>query len=246
MNAIADNPFTQTLVKLGKELPHPKAVVVFSAHWQTKGTYITSAPHPKTIHDFYGFPEELYQQQYRAPGEVDLAQDLAKRFDMKLDEGHWGYDHGNWAVLKFLFPNLDEKVPVLQISLDLNKSDAEHFQFAESLKSLRDEGILFVGSGNVVHNLRLMDRNPQAQAHQWNISFDQWVKQQLDARNFSKDHPLVKDYLFREDGRLSNPSTEHYIPLLYTLGTSYAEDKLKYDYEGYEHASLSMRCVRFS
>ncbi len=246
MNAIQDNSFTQTLTSLGQKLPKPKAIIVFSAHWQTRGTYITSAPMPKTIHDFYGFPQELFDVQYPAPGEVSIVKDLCERFNLKQDDGQWGFDHGNWSVLKFLYPNLEEKVPVIQISLDINRSEADHFEFARSLRSLRDEGIMFVGSGNIVHNLRLMNRYPSAPAHDWNISFDKWVKENLEKRNFTKENPLVVDYLNREDGKLSNPSTEHYIPLLYTMGTSFEEDKLSFDYEGFEHASLSMRSVRFA
>jgi 4,5-DOPA dioxygenase extradiol len=239
MNALADNAYTQRLNALGHELPKPKAILCISAHWQTHGTAITHMPQPRTIHDFGGFPQSLFDVQYAAPGDAALAMRITKLIpNLRLDET-WGLDHGTWSVLRHVYPSAD--IPVLQLSMDRALSAQQHFEVGAKLKALRDESVLIVGSGNVVHNLRKINWDAGAEPYAWTIEFDVWVKAQLEQRNFKA---LCVDDWTAEAARLSNPTPEHYVPLLYVLGAADSADELKFIYEGYEHASLSMRCVQ--
>jgi len=238
MNAIRENAFSQMLSRLGKTLPRPKAILMVSAHWLTTGTWVTGMPHPKTIHDFYGFPKELFQVQYPAPGAPDLASALEKRFGFKIELENWGLDHGTWSILKYLYPQAD--APVVQLSLDRTKSLEEHFHMGENLKALREEGILIIGSGNIVHNLRQIRWEESAKPHEWGIRFDHWVKEKLMAR---EDKALIEDALKTEQGRLSIPTLEHYLPLLVCLGAAEKNEIPTFVFEGMENGSISMRSI---
>lgn len=242
MNAIADNNYTKALTSLTADIPKPTSILVISAHWETESTQVTAMEKPKTIHDFYGFPKELYNVQYPANGNPELAKDIVKTLGDKVSLDHnWGLDHGTWAVLKFLYPAAD--IPVIQLSLNKNLSLNDHYELGKELKILRNQGVLIVGSGNIVHNLRAVDWNIDAKAHEWAVSFDKWVKELLLNRNFK---PLISEFQNTEIGKLSVPTLDHYLPFLYILGASDQSDKLTFDFEGFQNASMSMRCLRFS
>lgn len=240
MNAIEDNDYTKTLVRLGKDLPKPRAILMISAHWETNGTWLTSADQPKTIHDFYGFPKELDQIQYSAPGNKGLAFDLNSKGIGKLDDGKWGLDHGSWSILKHMYP--EANIPVIQLSLDMTKPLSHHYELGQKIKELREHGVLIIGSGNVVHNLKELNWSANASSHDWARDFDLWVKENLKKRDFEA---LVKRPFESEVGKRSHPSIEHYLPLLYVIGASDSSDNLKFDYEGIQNASISMLSVRF-
>jgi 4,5-DOPA dioxygenase extradiol len=216
LTAFEDNPLTRSWSAIGRSLAQdrPKAVLCISAHWETKGVLITAAERPRTIHDFYGFPPALYAYEYPAPGDPALARELQERlsaFRARADLDGWGLDHGCWSAMKFLFPDAD--VPVLQLSLDLRRSPREHFEIGRALAPLRDEGVLIVGTGNIVHNLRLYD--PRAAGPEpWAKTFDDTVVRLARAGD---DDALI-DYLsLGPEAALSAPEPDHFLPLLYVL-----------------------------
>jgi 4,5-DOPA dioxygenase extradiol len=241
MNAIESNDYTQALNELGQRLPRPKAVLSVSAHWVTDGTLILTSEHPETIHDFYGFPEELYKVRYPAPGAPEIAELVAKKlkaFNPSFSSD-WGLDHGTWAVVRHIFPNAD--VPVLQMSLNRNLSFREHLDIGRALTPLRRQGILIIGSGNIVHNLRRIDWSPRAKVMDWAREFDEMIKAALVNRDEAT--------LLGEDPRvgplwtMAHPTTEHYLPLLYAYGASTPEDKINFIYEGIQMGSMAMRTL---
>jgi 4,5-DOPA dioxygenase extradiol len=243
MNAINHNLFTKTLNQWGEKLPVPKVVLCVSAHWMTKGTWVTAMKKPKTIHDFYGFPQELFDVQYPAAGDPLLAQDLIENLSepkIQADLEQWGLDHGTWSVLIHLFPKAN--IPVVQLSLDMSKPPEFHFELGQKLARLREHGVLLVGSGNIVHNLRKIQWEENAQPYDWAVQFDEWTKSKISLRDFQ---PLVDTARLSPEGKLSVPTLDHYLPLLYILGASKAEDKLEFVFEGLQNASISMRSVQF-
>ena len=237
MNGIEENPFTQRLAALGRELPRPRAILVVSAHWLTAGTWVTAMERPRTIHDFGGFPEELFAVEYPAPG----SSAVAKRVQELLPHAHldrnWGLDHGTWTLLLHMYPSAD--IPVLQLSLDMSESPLRHLEIASRLRGLRDEGVLIVGSGNVTQNLRRLSRGAPLE---WAREFDAWVKEKIIARDFVA---LASDFTKTLAGQLSVPTPDHYLPLLYVLGASDQSDVLRWEYEAMELGSLSMRSFGF-
>lgn len=235
MNVIMDNSFTQHLRKLGQTYK-PKKILIISAHWVTAGTQVHAHVNPKTIYDFYGFPNELYQIKYPAPGDPMLANEL--RMIAQLDHD-WGFDHGTWSILHHMYPNAD--IPVVQLSLNHSLTLKEHFQLAKELQKLREEGVMIIGSGNIVHNLRAYDRSVNAPTPDWSQEFDDYVTKAL-ANNHQELHDLKNEKLFR----MAHPSTEHYLPLLYTVGASTNSDSLTFPHTGFEGGSLSMRSVLFN
>lgn len=243
MNAIEENDYTRSLQKFGKSIPPPKAILCISAHWMTKGSWVTHMNQPKTIHDFYGFPQPLFDVQYPAPGDAKLAdqiRELVKDPSIYADDSEWGLDHGTWAVLKHVYP--EAKIPIIQLSMDMTQPIEFHYKLGEKLKSLRKQGVLIVGSGNIVHNLRKISWDENAPAHPLTVEFDNWVKQKIN----SKDHKaLIHEALTTEAGKFSAPTPDHYYPLLYILGASEDSDKIDYFHEGYQNSSISMRCVKF-
>jgi 4,5-DOPA dioxygenase extradiol len=242
MHAIRDNAFTRTLANLGRELPRPRAVLCISAHWMTRGmTAVTSSRHPETIHDFAGFPQALFDVTYPAPGDPETAARISSASadpKIHIDGGAWGLDHGAWSILRHMYPAAE--VPVLQLSLDITEGPEFHFALGAKLKQLRHEGVLIIGSGNVVHNLRQVDFADDAPAFDWAVEFDEWLKQQLLHRNYGA---VLRDATASHAGRLSIPTPEHWYPLLYTLGAAGGADPLRFEYEGIENASISMRCL---
>lgn len=243
MNAISDNPYTREWEALGQSLVKPKAILVISAHWYTRGVAVTAMVNPKTIHDFGGFPDALYQMQYPALGSPELAQqvaDLLAPEQVYLDKSEWGLDHGTWEILIRMYPDAD--IPVVQLSVDGTKPPSWHLDVGRKLASLREQGVIIMGSGNVVHNLREMNwQNAQIEPYSWASSFEKFVYDNLDSRKIP--HPLTSA-LDREDGKRSNPSPEHFLPLLYILGTWDGEELISTPTEGIVSGSLSMLSVQ--
>ena len=242
MNAIYDNSFTQSLNKLGKTLEKPNAILVISAHWQTIGTYVSTNPWPKTIYDFGGFPKELFEVKYEPKGHPKLAKELISTVTSVAvkEKIEMGLDHGAWTVLRHIYPDAD--VPVFEMSIDFEKSPLFHYNLGRELGKLREKGVLILGSGNIVHNLRLLDwNNAYGKPFDWAQDFDLFVKNNIDKRDFQ---PLVEYEKYGKAAMLSVPSNDHYLPMLYTLGLANANEPIKYIYEGYEFGSLSMRCFQ--
>lgn len=243
MNAIEDNPWSRGFVELAALLPRPRAVLSVSAHWYVPGTFLTGNERPETIHDFGGFPDELFRMQYPAPGDPALAQRvrglLGERASVRTD---WGLDHGTWTVLRWLLPKAD--VPVVQLSIDQRLPGAVHLALGRALAPLRDEGVLVLGSGNVTHNLRHAFgsmRSGERATPAWAAAFDADVARALgqhDGAYLARAHEGA-------DGRLAHPTPDHYLPLLYAAGAADAKDAVRYPVQGFDLASLSMRSVLF-
>jgi 4,5-DOPA dioxygenase extradiol len=241
MNAIEDNMYTRFLNTLGGRLPRPQAILVVSAHWITKGTWITQMPNPKTIHDFYGFPQALFDIQYPAPGNPEIAklvQDTIHEPKIFADEEKWGLDHGTWSVLRHIYPKAD--IPVLQLSIDMAQSTSYHFKLGQELHFLREKGVLILGSGNLVHNLRRIRWEPNAQGYDWAVEFDDWLKRKLIAGDYDA---VLNEFRSTEAGRLSVPTLDHYLPLHYVLGAANNIEELKFEYEEIQNGSISMRSL---
>ena len=237
MNTLASNRYTEAWRKLGASVPTPKAILAISAHWVTRGTAVTAMAKPRTIHDFGGFPQALYDVQYPAPGDPALAarvRELLAPLEVQLDQA-WGLDHGTWSVLAHAFP--DAGIPVVQLSMDGTKPARFHYDLGKQLAPLRDEGVLIVGSGNVVHNLMLMRRGDGAAAYDWSKRFNEQVRAAL----VSGEHQVLIDFEhLGEDARLSVPTPEHYLPLLYIAALQAADEPIDFAVDGYEAGSLGM------
>jgi 4,5-DOPA dioxygenase extradiol len=242
MNAIVDNVWSRGFRDLGRALPSPKAILAVSAHWYVEGTFTTEADRPETIHDFGGFPDELYRIQYPAPGDPELARRVIRLVGDRrasLSSG-WGLDHGTWSVLVHLRPAAD--VPVVQLSIDARLAPAEHLAIGRALAPLRDEGVLVLGSGNVVHNLRHAFgawHRGDARTPEWAREFDDGIARALE--HHDADH-LVRAPA-TDEGRRAHPTPDHYLPLLYAAGASTQSDRVRFPVEGFDMASLSMRAV---
>ena len=239
MNAIENNEFSRSWIAVGKNLPLPKAILCISAHWETKGTQVTAMETPRTIYDFYGFPSELNALKYPAPGSPKLAsriQNLVEADGIASDLT-WGLDHGTWSVLMRLFPKAD--VPVLQLSLDGTKNAQAHYDLGRQLQPLRDEGVLIVGSGNIVHNLRMVVIDEPA--YDWAVQFDGKVKQWMLADTHD---PIINYHKQGRMAELAINSAEHYKPLLYVLGAMEAGEPVSFFAEKVFYGSISMRSAR--
>jgi 4,5-DOPA dioxygenase extradiol len=242
INGIEDNEFARAWYDLALEIPKPKLILSISAHWVTQGTRVTANDKLKTIYDFYGFPQELYNIDYPAFGAPEIAEKLIEQvndFQVKLDN-NWGLDHGTWIVLRRMYPKAE--IPVIQLSLDYSKDPKEHFELGKELKNLRNQGVLILGSGNIVHNLGMM--NPHAPVpFEWAQKYDELIKDLIE----HKDYPSIINYQkFGEIAQLSIPTNEHYLPLIYILAVSDKDDTLSFNCEKIVYGSVSMRCVLFS
>jgi 4,5-DOPA dioxygenase extradiol len=239
MNAIEDNGFRQSWQALGKALPMARAILCISAHWETTGLAITASPAPNTIHDFYGFPQALFDVQYAAPGHPELANQIADLLGpetVHLDVNR-GLDHGAWSVLRPMYPTAD--IPVLQLSLDRTRDAASHYELAKKLRPLREQGIMIMGSGNIVHNLRAFNFE-QTQPYDWATAFDHIVKNCI----LQRDHAALCDYSkFGQTAALCIPTAEHYLPLLYVLAQQQDDDELTFFNETVM-SSISMRSLQ--
>ncbi len=241
MNAIEDNRWSQGFTALGQMVPKPRAILAVSAHWYVPGTYLTGEAQPKTIHDFGGFPRPLFEVQYPAPGRPDLATQVRQALDhhdaqLRTD---WGLDHGTWSVLKWMFPDAD--VPVVQLSIDRALSPRAHFELARSLTDLRDQGVLVLGSGNTVHNLRDAFHQMKARTHDtpaWAQRFDDAVLAAVQQHDADTIVGLLDG---GDDARLAHPTPEHYLPLIYAMALSDANDPVRTPIVGFDAGSLSMR-----
>ena len=237
MYALEPNRHTAAWAALGRRLHKPDAILLISAHWLTRGIWLTAMQQPKTIHDFGGFPEALFQIQYPAPGSPALAQRVQSLLTQAvvLEEHEWGIDHGAWSVLRYLYPNAD--VPVVQLSLDGSLSAEEHYTLAKQLAPLRDENILILGSGNIVHNLRLIDWDSEAAPLPWATDFNQFFMSQM----LVNQHPALLDWQGAGDAaRLSIPTPEHYWPALYPLALQGSGEQVEVITNGIEMGSISM------
>lgn len=240
MNAIVDNAFTRSLGTLAADLPRPAAILVVSAHWLTRSTYVLSAEKPRTIHDFGGFPEELYAVQYPAPGSpigAALVSELAP--EVRADDS-WGLDHASWTVLRHMWPDAD--VPVFELSLDMTAPPVAHWELGRKLAALRDEGVLVVGSGNIVHSFAGISWEPDAPAQPWAEEFDAWI---ADALTRGDGDALVNYDSAGAMARLSVPTNDHYLPLLYPAAMREHDESVTFTHTGIDMGSMSMRCVRF-
>ena len=245
MNALADNAFTRRLAAWGRELPRPTAILSVSAHWLSQGaTGVTVQTRPKTIHDFGGFPQALFDIEYPAAGHPALAREAigAVKQTPVIATEQWGLDHGTWSVLKHLYPKAD--VPVFQLSIDYDKPAAFHHAVGRDLSALRDQGVLVMGSGNVVHNLRATDRGTPdglKASRPWAQSFADAVKAALAGRD---DRALI-GYEKLEGASTAVATPDHYFPFLYALGAAAPGERAKTVYEGFQSGTLSMRCLQF-
>ena len=249
MNIILKNDYTRRLTELGKELPRPRAILVISAHWLTDGTFVTSAKKPRTIYDFYGFPDELYRLSYPSPGSPDDARQISeavKKPPIKCDDS-WGLDHAAWAVLRHIYPRAD--IPVIEMSLDYspyngwNRQTLRFFyDLAGQLKSLRDMDILIIGSGNIVHNLRVVDMNHMdAQPYDWAVEVDG----KMQRARFDGGATVLLDWQNRSRATfLSVPTLDHYLPMIFAIGLQEKSDELEFIHEGFQNRSVSMRCFK--
>lgn len=243
MNALAQNGYTRAWHAIGAELPRPKAILCVSAHWYAPYTSITGMSSPRTIHDFGGFPRELFEFEYPAPGDPALAmrvRELLEPLEAGIDR-QWGLDHGAWSVLAHVYPDAD--VPVVQLSIDETKPPEFHFETGKLLAPLRDENVLVIGSGNVVHNLHAYawGRHP-AEPFDWAVRFDARVRELLSSGDMT---PLVDYESLGRDALLSAPTPDHYLPLLYIAGMRRPGDNVSFPVTGMDGGSISMLSVRF-
>lgn len=242
MNALLDNAYTKAWSEIGSRFERPRAILVISAHWYVNRTAVTVMDTPRTIHDFGGFPQELYQVQYPAPGDPKLAravQTLLRPLHVALDE-KWGLDHGTWSVLRHVFPAAD--VPVVQLSIDETQPPPFHYDLGRRLRPLRDDGILLIGSGNLVHNLHTYAWGGQrVDPYDWAVRFESVVREFL----VKGEHaPLVNYGSLGEDALRSIPTPDHYLPLLYVLGAADQDDAVTFPVEGVDGGSVSMLTVQ--
>ena len=242
MNGIENNQFTEGWKKSIENLPLPKAIICISAHWETNGVKITAQPKPKTIHDFYGFPQELFAVQYPAPGSRQLAEEIAEKLKdrlIELDES-WGFDHGTWTVIRHLYPRADP--PVLQLSLNRLMPPIDHYRLGAALNHVRRKGVLIIGSGNMVHNLRMVNFR-QENGYDWAEKANETFKKLiLEVRH----RELIDFRDLGSEANLSIPTPEHYLPLLYILGLQEKTDKIEIFNDAVELGSLSMTSVKIS
>ncbi len=246
MNVLYDNAFTRSLNKLGVDIKNEfpiKAILVVSAHWLTNGTFVNKSKEPEIIYDFSGFPDELYRVEYPASGSPEFAHETNLLVPSIQETNSWGIDHGSWTILKHIFPKAD--IPVFQLSIDYHKPMQYHFDLAQQLKILRKKGVLIIGSGNIVHNLRLsfqsVSKLGENAALDWAIEFDDWAKKKIDTRDFSS---LINFESAGEIGRLAIPTVDHYVPMLYSLALADNNESIIYTHEEVTFGAMSMRCFR--
>lgn len=242
MNAIEDNRWSRGYAGLGEQVPRPAAILAISAHWYVHGSHLTGDEHPSTIHDFGGFPQALFEVEYPAPGDPQLASQVRDLFadHHAAISNDWGLDHGSWSILCRMYPQAD--IPVVQLSMDRSLSVAQHFRLGQLLSPLRDEGVLIFASGNLTHNLR----DAFSQMHrgssitpEWASRFDESVRKAV----LQHDVATLMQIHASEDGRLAHPTAEHWLPLIYALAAANENDPVRFPIEGFDWGSLSMRSI---
>jgi 4,5-DOPA dioxygenase extradiol len=240
INAITANPYTAAWAALGESLPRPKAILAISAHWYTNGTFVTANAKPRTIHDFGGFPQALYEARYEAPGDPALAAQLVADLKPTVVEARddWGLDHGTWSVLVHTYPAAD--IPVVQLSIDASQPPAFHYALGQRLARLRDQGVLVFGSGGIVHNLGRLSGPAQSPVPPWAQQFDDRARTLVRAGEHA---PLIDYHTLTDGARLAVPTAEHYLPLLYVLATQQPGERATFPCVGFEHGSISMTAV---
>ncbi len=239
MNAIVQNDFHKKWQSLGSQLPEPQAILVISAHWLTnKLTKVTAMSTPKTIHDFGGFPQELFEQQYPAPGSPEMAKLTVNEIHSTVvhEDMEWGLDHGTWSVLKPMFP--EAQIPVYQLSIDITKPIEFHYKLGKELRALRRKGVLIIGSGNIVHNLSKLEYGKRP--YDWAIDFDEKIKQFIDNRDFES---VVNFHKLGNLTKLAHPTYEHLLPLMYTLGAIEDKESIEYFNDSFDLGAISMRSL---
>lgn len=242
MNAIQRNEYTEAWAQIGRSIPKPKAVLCISAHWYIPGVAVTAMERPRTIHDFGGFPRELFEVEYPASGSPELANRVNGLLGggVNVDAGRWGLDHGTWSVLCHVFPEAD--IPVVQLSINENEPAEWHYEFAKNLAPLREECVLIIGSGNLVHNLHAYAwGNETLEPFDWAIRFEQKARELILSDNHE---PLVHYESLGKDAMLSAPTPDHYLPLLYILALKRGGDAVTFPVEGFDGGSISMTAVR--
>ena len=248
MNALPGNEYFNSWQALGAEfgskIARPQLILCISAHWLTEGWHLTATEQPKTIHDFGGFPQELFDQQYPAPGDAAAAQAISQlvrqrgALPLGLNDS-WGLDHGAWGVLKPMFPAAD--IPVIQLSMDYSRAPEDHYALAQQLKALRERGVLIVGSGNIVHNLRMMQRGAaQSDAYDWALEFDQTTGGHIQQGNLGALQNFLK---LGSLTKMAHPTHEHYLPLLYAAGAADARESMRFFNTSFQGGSIAMRSV---
>lgn len=241
MNAIEDNDYTRTWSRIAEHIPKPEVILSVSAHWYTKGTRIMNQENPETIYDMYGFPKELYEISYNtagSPGIAKASKELISRAT-KYDTS-WGIDHGTWSVLVHMYP--DRNIPVFQISIDADAPAAAHYKIGKEISPLRERGVLILGSGNVVHNLRLVDWHKASKGFDWAYAFDDYIYENI----MKKNHNNIIEFTRAGDiAKLAVPTADHFYPLLYALGASDETDKVSVYNKSCELGSLTMTCYLF-
>lgn len=240
MNALQSNAWTQGWRALGDSMPRPRAILCISAHWYLPGTLVTTMQQPRTIHDFGGFPRPLYEVQYPAPGDPALFPRIRELVAEAAPDTQWGLDHGTWSVLVHVFPDAD--VPVVQLSIDETQPASFHYELGQRLAPLRDEGVLVIGSGNLVHNLHTYawgKHDPEP--FDWAVRFEAMARDQITRGEHA---PLINYETLGRDAQLSAPTPDHYLPLLYILGTQQENDRVSYPVEGVDGGSISMLTVQ--
>jgi len=241
MNVVLDNEYTRALTKLGQELEKPKAIIIISAHWKTRGTYITYSKRPRQIYDFYGFPEEIYNIKYEPSGGEEYAEMVAREL---IEEGaeltdEWGLDHAAWGILKYLYPKAD--IPTFEISLNALLTEEQHYKIGKKLSKFRDNGILIIGSGDIVHNLRTADYDVYGKPHEWAEAFDSYIVNSV----INYEHEKLINYKALGDiAKLAVPTDEHFLPLLYVVGAQEKDDKVEVIHKSIQNASVSMTCIK--
>lgn len=228
-----ERPFWNALFELGKDLQQSfdvKAALIVSAHWCTRGTFVNISPEQKQIYDYYGFPQEYYNVQYHAKGSAEIAHEVKKIIPAVTETTDWGLDHGAWPMLVHLFP--DANIPVFQMSIDYHAKPEYHYALGKQLKSLREKGVLIIGSGSLIHNLQLAGQRIQSgdmTPYGWEAEYDLWLKKQLDDRNFAA---ILNYETSHKLGKLAAPTPDHFVPVLYSLGLMDTKDEIEYFYEG--------------
>jgi 4,5-DOPA dioxygenase extradiol len=242
MNALSDNAWTAGWNKIGKDVPRPKAILCISAHWYLPATVVGGMTRPRTIHDFGGFPPELFAYQYPAPGDPALAgtvQTSLESVGCEIDETHWGLDHGTWSVLCHAFPEAD--IPVVQLSINEQMPAEQHFEIGKMLSPLRDQGVLIAGSGNVVHNLHAFAWGHHSiEPYDWAQRFDEFIRESIQSKQFEA---IVQYEKLGKDAELSAPTPDPFLPLLYVLGAAHLEDNVAFPVSGFDGGSISMLSV---
>jgi len=248
MNAVVRNAYTEGWAAIGNSLPRPKAVLCISAHWYLPGTAMTAMSAPRTIHDFGGFPRKLYQVEYPAPGSPELARRVQELLAgetgepgiaVELDQS-WGFDHGTWSVLRHVFPQAD--IPVVQLRIDETQPPEFHYEVGNLLRPLRDEGMLVIGSGNIIHNLHTYAWGKhEVEPFDWAVRFEKLARELLLKGD---DRPLINYEFLGRDALLSAPTPDHYLPLLYVMGLRREDDRVSFPVEGFDGGSISMLAVQ--